>query len=163
MDNGLALRSTLMRTFTTRLAGTTAFEWLTGTEWATLPAGPDGTATLTWTPDHTGSHTMLVRSVTAGGERSSIASASFAVAVVNARLSSVSPTTVTTGEKRTLTHEGMFLHPRDIIEVTPAGRMPVPATIKSVDSAGSRTVVEVDFAAVPPGRASVTVNPYGGI
>ncbi|MEU8259467.1 hypothetical protein AB0C02_02410 [Micromonospora sp. NPDC048999] len=148
--------------FTARLPGTTAFEWGTGPEWATLPAGPDGKATLTWTPDRTGSHTMYVRSVTADGKRSSIAAANFAVAVVNAHVDSVSPTTVTTGEKRTLTIEGMFLHPRDVIEVTPSGRLPVPATIRSVDPAGSRTVVEVDFAAVPPGRASVTVKPYGG-
>ncbi|PZG13392.1 hypothetical protein C1I95_23795 [Micromonospora craterilacus] len=147
---------------TARLPGTTAFEWRTGAEWATLPAGPDGKATLTWTPDRTGSFTMLVRSVTADGTRSNIGAANFAVTVVNARTYSVSPSTVTTGEKRTLTIQGMFLHPRDIVEVTPAGRLPVPATIKSVDPDGSRTVVEVDFAAVPPGRASVTVKPYGG-
>ncbi|WP_285689199.1 hypothetical protein [Actinoplanes sp. NBRC 103695] len=149
-------------TFTARRPGTTAFEWRTGTDWATLPAGADGTATLNWTPDRTGSFTISVRGVSADGTRSSLGTATFSVATVNGRLTSVTPATVTTGEKRTLTIYGWYLHPRDVIEVTPAGRAPIPATITSVHSTGDHAVVEVDFAGVPAGRASVTLKPYGG-
>jgi hypothetical protein len=148
--------------FTSRLPGSTAFEWRTGTEWNTLPAAADGTATLTWTPDRTGTHTISVRSVTADGKRSTISASSFAVAVVNGRLTSVSPGSVTTGEKRLFSLTGSFLHPRDVIELIPAAGTPVPVVIKSVDGTGEYATAEVDFTGVPAGPASLTLKPYGG-
>jgi hypothetical protein len=147
--------------FASRMPATTAFEWTTGAEWAALPASADGTATLTWTPDRTGGHTIRVRAVAADGTRSSLGAANFSVAVVNARVGSVSPSTVTTGEKRSLTITGMNLHPLDVVLVTPAGGESVPATIRSVDPDGYWTIVDADFTSVRPGRASVTVQGYG--
>ncbi|HWS33272.1 MAG TPA: hypothetical protein VN408_11075 [Actinoplanes sp.] len=148
---------------TARRPGTTAFEWRVGPgDWATQPARADGSATITWTPASIGGHTLHIRSVSTDGTRSTQSNENFTVAVVNARLNAVTPTTVTVGAKRTLTVTGMYLHPLDVFEVTPAGQAPIPATVRSVDPDGYWAEIEADFATVPAGRASVIVKPYGG-
>lgn len=148
--------------FASRRPGTTAFEWRIGTDWSSLPAGADGKATLTWTPESTGSHTIAVRAVTSDGTLSSVNSIGFSVSVKNGRVAAVVPATVTTGAKRTLTLHGINLHRLDVIEVTPAGRAPIPARITSIDPDGHYADVEVDLTSAPAGRASVTVKPYYG-
>lgn len=66
--------------FTPRLPGTTAYEYsINYGPYATVAAGPGGSATLTWTPPEAGSYRLAVRSVTASGVRSMTTVYSFTV------------------------------------------------------------------------------------
>jgi hypothetical protein len=54
-------------TFTTNQAGATAFEYTVDGVTTTVPVGPDGTATIRWTPAHSGDQHLRVLSRTAAG------------------------------------------------------------------------------------------------
>lgn len=145
-----------------RRPGIVAYEWRIGTAWVRLPAAADGTATLTWTPERVGSHTIAVRGLTADGSRTDgTASWNFAVAVVNARAESVTPTAVTSGEKRVLTIRGQWFHPLDAVELQPPDGTAVRAKVTAVDPNGEWLTAEADFAGFAAGRVTVNVRGYG--
>ncbi|HWG98070.1 MAG TPA: hypothetical protein VNV66_01835, partial [Pilimelia sp.] len=130
---------------------------------ATVAARPDGTATLTWTPADTGPHYLTVRSVTAGGARSlSTTMYAFTVEPAAATVTTVAPATVPAGGVRTITVRGTGLHPRDVLQVSPATGQPLTATVRTVTSDGTTMTAEVNLAAAPTGRAGLTLTPYGG-
>ncbi|WP_406077966.1 hypothetical protein [Micromonospora sp. NBC_00858] len=149
-------------TFTPRLPGTTTYEYsINFGQYVTVPAKPDGTATLTWTPPEAGTYYLTVRSLTAGGTRSMNTQYSFTVEPGVATVSSVAPTTVPPGGLRTITLHGTGLHPRDEVQVTPATGQPLTATVKTVSADGTTMTAEVNLASAPAGNASLTLRPYG--
>lgn len=149
-------------TFTPRTPGTTAY--LYSMDWGpytTLAARPDGTATLTWTPDETGAHRLEVQSRMADGTRSWTTIYEFTVGRDTLAVRSVAPSSLLAGGVRVLTVRGAALHPRDTVQVTPAGRAPLTARVKSLSADHTALTVEVNLTSAPPGRAGVTVRPYG--
>lgn len=76
-------------------------------------------------------------------------------------VTSVDPASVASGSIRTITLNGKSLDARDTVEVTPAGDSPLAATVKGVSADGTTMTAEVNLTSASPGRASVTVRPYG--
>ncbi|MEH1168918.1 hypothetical protein V6V47_26375 [Micromonospora sp. CPCC 205539] len=146
--------------FTPRLPGTTRYEYsINYGSVVSIAARPDGTATLSWTPPDAGQHLLTVRSVTAGGIRSSETQYYFTIEA--ATVSSVAPAVVAPGAIRTITIEGTRLDPRDTVQVTPATGQPLAATVKSVSADGTTMTAEVNLATAPAGPASLSLRPYG--
>ncbi|HEX8346245.1 MAG TPA: hypothetical protein VF657_16120, partial [Actinoplanes sp.] len=72
----------------------------------------------------------------------------------------LSPATLTSGGKRTLTVRGSTLHLKDTVQVAVAGRPAVTATVKSVSTDRSTLTAEVDLTSAPAGRATVTIRSF---
>ncbi|MFU8854513.1 hypothetical protein ACNAW0_26560 [Micromonospora sp. SL1-18] len=148
--------------FTPHLPGTTAYQYaISSGSYTTIAARPDGTATLPWTPAETGRYQLTVRSVTADGTRSMWTLYNFTVVVGAATVTSVAPATVPGGSVRTITIRGTGLHPRDVVQVTPATGQPLAATVKTVSADGTTMTAEVNLASAPTGRAGLALYPYG--
>ncbi|WP_203785159.1 hypothetical protein [Paractinoplanes rishiriensis] len=146
-------------TFTPRLPVATSYQYeINFGAVGTLPAQADGSATLTWTPPASGSYTMDVRSYN-GSASSQLTTYRFRVAPADVRITSVSPSSVLTGAVRTITLQGTNLHPKDVLQVTPAGGTPLTATVTS--ATGTTLTADVDLTGAPAGTASVTLQPYG--
>ncbi|MEU7757248.1 hypothetical protein [Micromonospora sp. NPDC049171] len=144
---------------TPRLPGTIAYEYaINFGSYAPLAARADGTATLAWTPPDVGWYYLTVRSVTASGGYSLGTTYSFGVE--SAVVDYVTPAVVEPGAVRTITLRGSGLHPKDRVQVTPAGGEPLTATVKTVESEGSSMSVEVDLSLAAAGTASLTLYAY---
>ncbi|MFG2052346.1 hypothetical protein ACGFIW_33555 [Micromonospora sp. NPDC048935] len=145
--------------FAPRLPGTTAYEYsINFGPYAPLAARADGTATLTWTPQDVGWYYLTVRSVTASGARSGLTQYSFQIE--SATVTSVAPAVVPPGAVRTITVSGTGLHPKDRVQVTPAGGEPLAATVKTVSADGTSMTVEVNLGTAPAGAATLTLYAY---
>ncbi len=148
-------------TFTSRQAGTTAYEYsLNCCVFTRIPAEADGTATLEWTPTRDGYYTIYVRSLTASGARSMETTYSFRVAPDPLTVTAVSPGSVPRGNVRTITITGTSLSSEHTITVTPAGGEPLPVTTTSVSEDRKRLTGEVDLTSAPAGKAAVAVQEY---
>ncbi|MEV2236512.1 hypothetical protein [Micromonospora sp. NPDC049891] len=148
-------------TFTAGMPGTTAFRYrINEGPVTTLPAGPDGTATLSWTPPGVGEYELLAWSTTATGSTSSVTEHRFRIAHRPVSLSDVSPPSVATGKVHMLELTGFDLHKDDVVEVTPAGGKPVRAQVHQVTGDRVRMLAFVDLAGAATGPATVTLTPH---
>ncbi|MER5456816.1 hypothetical protein ABT008_18695 [Micromonospora sp. NPDC002389] len=148
-------------TFTAGMPGTTAFRYRINEGLVTtLPAGPDGTATLSWTPPGVGDYELLAWSATAAGATSSVTEHRFRIAHRPVSLSYVDPPSVVTGGVHTLELTGFDLQKDDVVEVTPAGGKPVRAQVHQVNGQRVRMLASVDLAGAATGPATVTLTPH---
>ncbi|PZV96173.1 hypothetical protein SAMN05443287_106340 [Micromonospora phaseoli] len=148
-------------TFTAGMPGTTEFRYrLNGGPVTPLPAGPDGKATLAWTPPAVGGYELLVWSATATGSTSSVTEHRFQIEHRPVYLDQVSPRSVTTGEVHMLELTGFDLQKQDVVEVTPAGGEPVRAQVHQVTGDRVRMLAFVDLAGAAIGPATVTLTPH---
>lgn len=76
-------------------------------------------------------------------------------------VTAVSPTTLKSGETRLVTISGTSLHEHDTVRVTPAGGVPVTATVRTVSADRTVMTAEVNLTSAPAGPASVEVRSYG--
>jgi hypothetical protein len=149
--------------FTPRLPGTATYVYsFDSGPYRSIAAEPDGTATLTWTPDEAGAYQLDVWSRLADGTYSWPTRYTFTVRRGTATVTGVTPASVAGGGTRTVTVRGTSLHHRDTVEVTPAGHAALTAKVTAVSADGTTMTAEVDVPAATAGRASITVRPYGG-
>ncbi|WP_334631068.1 hypothetical protein [Micromonospora sp. CPCC 205539] len=149
--------------FTPRMPGTTAYEYAFNFgSYTRMAAGPDGDATLTWTPPGGGTYVLTVRSVTAGGTRSMTTQYGFVVEADVVRVTSVSPAIVAPGAVRTITIKGTRLDTRDTVQVAPATGQPLATTVKAVSADGTTMTAEIDLTTAPAGPATLTLHPHDG-
>jgi len=148
--------------FAPRLPGTVAYEYsFNSGPTLTIPAAPDGTATVAYTPATAGDQHVAVRSVTADGASSLSTGYRFTIDADLGTISSVTPATAPAGGVRKVTIRGAGLHPRDTIQVTPAKGEPV--TVKVTVASGTKTLIgEVDLSSAATGPATLTLRSYAG-
>lgn len=146
------------------LPGTTEFRYtINGSPVTTVPAGPDGTATIAWTPPGEGEVLLSVRSVTATGSVSSTTEHRVTIAYRPAMIEFVNPAAVMTGGKRMIYLDGYDLHLKDTIEVILAGGRTVRGTVQRVNLGTTWMAVEVDLTGAPPGPATVVLRTHNEI
>ncbi|MDG4761451.1 hypothetical protein [Micromonospora sp. WMMD710] len=149
-------------TFSSYLPDTVGYEYSMNSQpYVRMPAGPDGTATLTWTPPADGAYRLNVRRLKAVGFPSAIMSYRFAISIEATTVTSAAPATVPAGDLRTITVRGTWLHPQDKIQVTPVGSLPITAWVMTVSADRTTLTAQVDLSLTPVGPASLTLHPYG--
>ncbi|MFG2052345.1 hypothetical protein ACGFIW_33550 [Micromonospora sp. NPDC048935] len=161
-ENGSGRLATGTFTFSSYLPGTFGYRYKVDGEPAVkIPAQPDGTATLTWTPPSDGAYRLDVQRVLAGGKSSEMLMYRFAVASGVTTITSAAPGLVPTGGVRTITIHGTWLHPDDKVEVTPVDKLPIRAWVRTVSADRTTLTADVDLSRVRLGPARVTLHPYG--
>ncbi|BBH65593.1 hypothetical protein ACTI_22780 [Actinoplanes sp. OR16] len=146
-------------TFTPRLPALTHYEYqFNSGPVGRLPA--TGPATLKWTPTAAGTYSLYVRSYN-GSASSQLTTYKFRVAPAAVKITSITPSPVTTGGVRTITLKGANLHAKDVLQVTVPGGRTIAGTIKSVSADGTLTTAAVNLTGVAAGAASVVLRPYG--
>ncbi|MET8045568.1 hypothetical protein ABZU25_32460 [Micromonospora sp. NPDC005215] len=161
-ENGNSPVATGTFTFSSYLPGTVGYQYrFPGKPYVKIPAQPDGTATVTWTPPSDGAYQLDVVRVVAGGRTSEIFRYRFAVSSGVTTVTSAAPGLVPTGGLRTITIHGTWLHPDDKVEVTPVHMLPIRAWVRTVSADRSTLTADVDLTMALLGPARVTVHPYG--
>ncbi|MBM0233559.1 hypothetical protein JNW91_17880 [Micromonospora sp. STR1_7] len=149
-------------TFSSYLPDTVGYLYSINDEpYVRIPARPDGTATLTWTPPADGAYRLNVRRVKTEGFPSAIMYYRFAVTTAVTTVTSATPVAVPSGDLRTITVNGTWLHPQDKVQVTPVGGSPITAWVRTVSADRTTLTAEVDLSLAPVGPASLTLHPYG--
>ncbi len=148
-------------TFTAGMPGTTEFRYrINGAPSVAVPAGTDGTATVSWTPPTDGAHEVLLWSVTATGSTSDVTEHRFQLKRRLIALDHVTPGSVTTGEVHLLELTGYGMHKQDLIEVIPSDGKPVPAQVHHLTGGGAMMLVHADLTGVATGPATVRLTPH---
>ncbi|MEV6597097.1 hypothetical protein AB0M36_09570 [Actinoplanes sp. NPDC051346] len=75
-------------------------------------------------------------------------------------VTAVAPTALTAGATRSITVRGTSLHLRDTVTVTPAGKGPITATVKTVSADRTALTAEVDLTSAAAGPATIEVRSF---
>ncbi|BCJ59679.1 hypothetical protein Jiend_31010 [Micromonospora endophytica] len=148
-------------TFAAGMPDSTTFRYRINSEpTVTVPVGPDGTATVSWTPPAVGSYQLRVDSVASNGTLSSVNEYDFTIENRPLTLDYLYPSSVTTGEVHMLELHGFDLQLQDIVEVIPASGPPVRARNHQTTGPRQQMNVFVDLTGVATGPATVVLHPH---
>jgi len=128
---------------------------------STTTVAAAGTCTLAHTYRAEGRYTATVTVTNTNADAAAKAVTVQVTKPATLALTSVDPASVAGGGTRTITLHGTSLDARDSVEVTTTANRRIGATVKSVSADGTSMTADVDLGTAAPGRASVTIRPYG--